>query len=174
MILRELILDKPRTRAISLATVVVAEQFFSQIVVLDKSVALRVTLQNALQQRLCGAVLLVRLLVVLEGSSTRLSLHSLVDLWAYLGLRQAGVDSTATLALVLTLQVLRLLGLLGRLQLVNRVLVVLEVSTVERLQRGNPDGEARPKHLVLRLVREDGVAWVLHEVQVLEGGAFLE
>ena len=88
--------------------------------------------------------------------------------------KAARLTRAATLALVLTQQVLRLLGLLGRLQLVNRVLVVLEVSTVKRLQRGNPDGEARPKHLVLRLVREDGVAWVLHEVQVLEGGAFLE
>ena len=63
---------------------------------------------------------------------------------------------------------LDLLFLLGLPHLSDESLVILKVSTVKCLETWNPNGESCSELGVLELVREHRVAWVLHQVEVLE------
>ena len=126
--------------------------------------------QDSLDQRLRGIVLTVRFLVELEVCRSCLSLNSLVNGltsgWLGPALLGNGCETTLTLRLVF-------LGFFSSFHLPNGVLVIREVSTIEGPKRRNPDRELGPELLVECLVAEDGVAGILHEVQVLKSGTLL-
>lgn len=139
----------------------------SQIFIPDEPVALRVTLQDSLDQRLRRVILPVCLLVELEGRRARLCLDALV----YGGLRSSTSASTALLGdgseVSLALGLV-LFDLLCGPQLLYLHLVVGEVCAVKGLKVWEPDGEFGSELLVHGLITEDRIAWILHQVQVLQ------
>ena len=102
------------------------------------------------------------LLVIRESGGTGLRLDSLVNgRFAALDLLLA--DSSHVITLLL-----HLLLLLGVLHLHDEALVLFEVNAVQSHERWDPNGESGSELSVLEVVLEDGVARVLHQVQVLQ------
>ena len=102
------------------------------------------------------------LLVVGERSGTRLSFDRLVNRWLsslYL-LFWYGQH-------VVALE-FHLLLLFGVLHFHDKALVLFEVNSVKGDKGRNPNAESSPKLPVLKVVLEDRVAGIFHQVQVLQ------